>query len=160
MKNIILTLAFSISLFANEVQIFTSNTMQLALDKGTRIEKVFSGTKEEFYKNRVDILNSDLVKGAAMATLKAYGATATNVGSYNGGIEGGLIGLAASMLVIGGVKTYEYFVADNEYVLISIATNSKGLKTMLQTIVVSNSNIELSEAEVMANADQIKMIKD
>ncbi len=145
--------------FSNEIQIFTANTMHLTLEQNATTEKVFAGTYEDFNKQYAEIMKSKLVStaawtayGGAMVTASAFAAGA---GSIKGdSIPGLVVGLA--IVAVAGISkmAYDYITADNEYVILTIAVNSTGDKTMLQTHIVSNYAITLQEAEKLASTDQ------
>lgn len=131
-----------LNLFANSTQVFVSNTMHIELDSNTNYEKVFLGTKEDFYKESNNIFKSELVQQAAVASsLSAVAAAGAN-GSFKGlDSNGGLIGAGLILGAVGAIKTYEYIVSDNEYVYVATATNSKGEKSLIYSLIVSNYSL-------------------
>ena len=150
---------FSFTALANEIQVFTSNTMHLTLEQNATTEKVFAGTYEEFNKEYAEIMKSNLVTTAAWTayhgTMITASAFAAGAGSIRGdSIPGLVVGLA--FVAVAGVSkmAYDYITADNEYIILYIAVNSNGDKTMLQTHIVANYSITVEEAEKLALEDQ------
>ncbi len=138
----------SMTLMANEIQVFTSNSMHLTLDKGSKITKVFFGTEEAF-------------KTQAHAYKKAGGSIIdgfTSAMSSGSGAIGAGVGAIAVLATSAAIEGYNAAVADNNYVLLSEAIDSKGNKTILKSLVISNDNIPLEEAEELAQEDQNKLI--
>ena len=138
----------SMTLIANEIQVFTSNSMHLTLDKGSKIKNIFFGTEESFVKQ------AHAYKKAGGSIIDGF-ASAASSGSGGAGAGVGAIGVLATAAVIEG---YNAIVSDNHYVLLSTAVDSKGNKTNLKTLVISNDNIPLEEAEELAQEDQNKLI--
>lgn len=149
----------SFNTLANEIQVFTSNSMHLTLEKNATVEKVFAGTYEDFNKQYAEIMKSKLVSTAAWTaysgTMITAGAFAAGAGSIQGdSIPGLVVGLA--FVAVTGVSkmAYDYITADNEYIVLNIAVNSNGDKTMLQSHIVANYSITIEEAEKLAFEDQ------
>lgn len=142
-----------LNLIANSTQVFISNTMQIELDSDTVYEKVFLGTKEDFYKESESLYNSKLIQESAVASsMSVIAAAGANQSFSKLDMNGGLIGAGLIIGVVGSIKTYEYIVADNEYVYVSTATNSKGEKTLVYGLIISNYSLNDSSLE--------KVIKD
>ena len=165
MKKLILIAILTFSVFANEIQVFTSNSLHVELDRGSKIKKMFSGTHDAFKANKSKILNDDLAKGVTAASLNAFTSVTSNIGNLakgtlSEGLQGAGIAAVGSLAVVAVKIVYDKIVEDHEFMVVSIAVNSKGEKTMLQTLVVSNDDIELEEAEKIALEDQFKEIKD
>ena len=156
MKRLIYGIFLISSLFANDIQVFTANSMHLKLDNTVKIEKLFFGTAKEFNKNRHKIYSSDFVKRASLAGgLSVSAAAAANMGSLKGlDSSGGLVGVAAIGVATVSIIAYDWVVSDNAYVLASVATNKDGVKTMLETLVISNYSLDLAEAEKIALKNQ------
>jgi hypothetical protein len=163
MKKVILSMFMLLTLvlpaMANEIQLFTSNTMHIELDSNTKIEKVFFGESEDFYKQYKDIMQTDMVQKAAFHGALSATAVAASRGTFkNLNSNNGLAGVAAIAAFTVGKITYDWATSDNEYVLVTIATNSAGEKTMLQTMLVTNYSVDLEEGEKLAMANQLKLI--
>ena len=172
MKKFFILGTLAIAAMANEVQVFTSNTMHIELDSDTKIEKLFFGMTKEFYEKQGEILK-DLQKNSAsalatgtLATLQASsGEIAKNIaagGSGLGGVDtnGGLMAIGAMVAIAGGKALFDYASEDYEYMMMSKAINSKGEETLLYTLVVANNSLETQEGEEMALGEQKKLLKD
>lgn len=146
------------SLFANEVQVFSSKTLPIAIDPGSKVEKLFYGTSEEFSKEQAEIMKSITLKNGATYGLQATGATLQ--GATTGDVKGGVIGLASVAAVTLGKMGYDYFTADNDYVYLSLVTNSNQQQTMIYTLIVANNSLSDEEGEKIAEADQQTLFKD
>ena len=155
MKKIILFFVTCLVAFANEIQVFSTNTMHIELDSSSKIEKVFFGKKEDFAKNQEQIakdLKSNLgsaVFEGSMGTLQAStGEMAKHaVGGGVGGVDP-LMAVAAIgiMATAAGTRAvYDYAREDHEYIMLSTAVNSKGENTLLYTIIVANNAISNEE---------------
>ena len=152
LKNILtyitLLVVFHASLMANEIQVFTKNTMEIPLDSKTVTEKIYMGKYEDFMKNPSANLKKGLSTAVANGTIQgamnsseAYKAAGKL--DPNTMLAGGL-GALAAYTVGSGIK---WFIADNQYVYISLAINSKGVPTMIQTLIVANNFLTDSEIE-------------
>lgn len=139
----------SIGLMANDIQVFTANSMHLTLDKGSKIKKLFFGTEEAYVKN------SNAYKKAGGSIIDGFLSVGNSGGSGGAGASAGAIGVLITAAVIEG---YNAIVADNHYILLSEAIDSQGNKTILKSLVISNDNIALEEAEKLAQADQNQLI--
>ena len=65
MKKIIIALFIGIiSMYANSVQVFKTNTMHLQVDSNTKLEKLFVGTMQEYTQRQKEILSSQTIKSA------------------------------------------------------------------------------------------------
>jgi len=172
MKKFLMFSALAIAAMANEVQVFTSNTMRIELDNDSKIEKLFFGKTKEFYEKQGEILK-DLQKNSTsalaigtIATLQASsGEIAKNIvagGSGAGGVDtnGGLIAIGAMVAIAGGKALFDYAREDHEYMMMSKAINSKGEETLLYTLIVANNSLETQEGEEMALGEQKKLLKD
>ena len=175
MKKILLSLMLAGSLFANEIQIFTTNSMNMKFDKETQLNKVYFGT---IGQNGIQIYNSTnhskTLRNGAMAGGLSVASVAAGRGSFsNIDSNGGLIGLAVVATITAGVIAFDMIenssasstnsgiaIIDNQYILKNIATNKNGKQTVLQTIIVSHDKLNLEEAESMALNNQIKLLKD
>lgn len=96
MKKIVTILFIGlISMYAESVQVFKTNTMHLQVDKNTKLEKLFVGTMEEYTKRQKEILSSQTIKNAVgESALTLFKTNASNLGEIakSGGSGGGLIG--------------------------------------------------------------------
>jgi hypothetical protein len=151
---VILTLfLFSVSsLFANSVQVFTTNTMHLTIDKNKEIVNVFSGEKEDFLKNASSILDTSIVKeGAANAALSGTAAAAAQQSFKGLDANGGLVGVAVIASITAGILAYDYISKsklfnDYEYLYIAKAKDNKDKETLIYSYIISKS--ELSSEEI------------
>ena len=100
MKKIIIALFIGIiSVYANSVQVFKTNTMHLQVDSNTKLEKLFVGTIEEYTKRQKEILSSQTIKSAVgESAVTMFRTNASNLGEVvkNGGSSGGLLGATQS----------------------------------------------------------------
>lgn len=150
MKRLLSFLLLSSALMANDIQVFTSNSTHLVLDKGSQIKEVFFGTEEAFKAQ------SDSFKKAGGSILSGFADLGNAGGAGAAGAAGGAIAVLASAALIEG---YNSIVSDNNYVLISEATASNGHSTMLKTLVITNYSIPLEEAKSLATSAQKNLIK-
>ena len=141
---------------ANEIQVFSSLTKKIEIDSSCDFEKIYYGEAEEFYKNPSKYLNEASIKNAS-----TYGMQAMSNGikslSAGGTGQGGLIGLASVAVVSLGEMSFNWIVSDNEYIYISVATNTKGEQTLIYTLIVANNSLDDKEGESLALADQKKL---
>jgi len=150
MNKIIIMIALGLSLMANEIQVFSTNTMQIELDSNSKITNIYNGSLEDFYKNSKAIIEGPKVTNAIINGMHSAAMTATTTGNiYNGTnvqvnqiISGG-IGALVGLGIGYGVS---WIVSDNEYISISVVVNSKGESTMIQSLIVANNSI--SEEEI------------
>jgi len=161
MKKILLSTVFSLvsMVSANEIQIFTTNTMHIALDKETKFVNIYNGTLANFYENSSKILNSKEVlsvgvngayKGALNTDFSANGQVNSDFASA------GAIGALAGYALGSGVK---WVISDNEYLSISKAINTKGEATLLQTLIVANYSISDNDIKTTGENARLKLIK-
>lgn len=155
MRKLLIFTALAISAIANEIQVFSSNTMHIDLDSGSKIEKVFFGKKEDFAKNQEQItkdLKSNLgaaVFQGSVTTLQAStgemakSAVAGGVGGVNPIMAVAAIGIMAG--AAGTRAIYDSVREDHEYIMLSTAVNSKGENTLLYTMIVANNAISDEE---------------
>lgn len=151
MRKLLIFTALAISAIANEIQVFTSNTMHIDLDSGSKIEKVFFYTKEDFIKNQ-DQIAKDLKSATFQGTMSALqGSTGEMAKHAVGGNVGGadpitIVASIGAMATVVGVRAiYDWARVDHEYIMLSTATNSKSENTLLYTIVVANNAISDEE---------------
>ncbi len=172
MKKFFISGALAIAVMANEVQVFTSNTMHIELDSDTKIERLFFGKTKEFYEKQGEIIK-DLKKNSASALMSGTITTlqsssseiAKNIaagGSGLGGVDtnGGLMAIGAMVAIAGGKALFDYASEDHEYMMMSKAINAKGEETLLYTLIVANNSLETQEGEEMALGEQKKLLKD
>jgi len=153
MKKVILgVILSSLSLFANpNIQVFTANSMHLDLGKGSKVQKVFFGTEEAFIKDSEAISKAT---GTVLSTM--LGTSHANGAGLTGAAAGSLFVFAAA----GAIEAYNHIVADHNYILLSVAIDSEGNETMLKTLIISNSSMNLKKAETLAMNDQLKFIEN
>jgi len=162
-KIIIIMIALTISLLANEIQVFSTNTMHITLDKNSKITNIFNGELNDFYKNSEKILKSKEVAEAIANGIHQSAMYANNAGNlYNGQsinvnqiVSGGIGALAG--YAIG--KSLQWVVSDNEYVSVSVVTNSKGETTLIETLIVANYSISNEKVKEIGKNEIQKMIK-
>lgn len=140
----------SIGLMANDIQVFTANSMQIKLDKGTQIREIFFGTSEGFSASKGSY------KKAGGTIINSITQVGNSGGSGASGAAAGGVGVLAAAALIEG---YSSLVEDNSYVLLTEATNSKGEKSFLKTIIISNDPISLEEAATLSAKAQNNLIK-
>ncbi len=148
LKSLMLTILLGATLMANEIQIFTKNTMEIELDPKTVSEKIYMGKYSDFMKDPAGNLSKGFTQAAANgAFMGALNSTSTinQAGKIDSGnIAAGGLGALAGYAIGSGAK---WFMADNEYVYISLSVNSKGEKTMIQTLIVANNFLTDSTIE-------------
>lgn len=149
----IFALGFTI-LSANEIQVFTSNTMHIAIDKDAKVTPLYFGPANEFYKNRKDYLaklNAKTEKTAATYGLMSLTNVAQGIGTgSNADLKGGAIGLASIAVISLSKATYDAITADKEYLFLSKVINSAGKETYIYTLIVANDSITKEEASKIA----------
>lgn len=139
MKKIILSLLFTMiaTLSANEIEVFSTNTLNIVLDRNTTFKKIYMGKYTDFIKNANSIFNA---KNAIFAGISGslFGATAISQSNVDikASVGAGALGALAGYAIGSSVK---WFISDNEYVYISLAKNSKGESTLIQTLIVANN---------------------
>ena len=140
MKKIFILLIGLVALIsANEIQVFTTNTMDIPVDKKSKVETVYQGEYEEFMKNPATHFAAAAVTGAAIGVTGNNSlSTVSNLASAGAGALGGLAGYALGKGVI-------WFISDNQYLSIYKVTNSKGEVTLLQMLIVANNSLSDSE---------------
>ena len=160
------------TLLSNEIQVFTANTMKIDLDSKTQIEEVFYGDRDIYLGNQKEIFDFAssktfikpgalfLVSGVATKlaanTLSSISSSTSHL-NQAGNIQ---LGVGASILVLGtAAKTYKYITSDNQYMYISIAQNSSGEKTMLQTMIIANYALTHDEIKKIGSKHQRSQIK-
>lgn len=155
MRKLLIFTALAISAIANEIQVFSSNTMHIDLDSGSKIEKVFFGKSKDFAKNQEQITKNlktnlgEATYAGTMATLQ--GSTGEMAKSAMAGGTGGVnpIALVASVTIAAsaaGIRAiYDSAREDYEYTMLSTAVNSKGENTLLYTMIVANDAISDEE---------------
>lgn len=151
MRKLIFLFFLSIGLYANSVQVFSSNTMHIKLDKNVKFEELFLGDMDTYIQKQGEILNAkNLQNAAASATLATVaGATARGIPNKVD-LQGGLIGAAGVVGVLVTKSIYDGITKDNTYMYITMAVNSKGEKTILYNYVVANYALELKEVKDLA----------
>lgn len=149
-KLLLVLLLSSIGLMANDIQVFTANSMRIELDKGTQIQEIFFGTSEGFSASKGSY------KKAGGTILSGITDVGNAGGSGSAGAATGAVGVLVGAALIEG---YNSLVQDNSYVLLTKATNSKGETTFLKTIVISNEPITLKEAATVSAKAQNNLIK-
>ena len=151
MKKTILLILFTINIYANEIQVFSANTMHIKLDSKTKVTEVYNGTLEDFYKNSKDIIESKVVTSAITDGMHSAAMTSNSTGNlYNGSsvdasqIAAGGIGALAGYALGSGIT---WIISDNEYISVSVVVNSKGEYSLIQTLIVANNSITNSEVK-------------
>ena len=140
----------SIGLIANDIQVFTANSMNLQLDKGTNIREIFFGTSEGFKASKGSYNKAG---GTIINSITSVG----NSGGFGAaGAGAGIIGVLVGAALIEG---YSSLVEDNSYILLTKATTPKGLTTFLKTMVISNEPITLKEAATISIKAQNNLIE-
>jgi hypothetical protein len=147
--------ALAISLTANEIQVFTGNSMLIPLDKDSKFEKVYVGDIQGYAKAQAA---HDAGTIGYVAGMSALAGTSKNL-FQDVKSSGGLVG-AAVALVGGAAKvSYDLYNEDHEYAASYLATNSKGEKTTILTYIVSNDSIKDNEVETLALAEHKKIVQ-
>lgn len=170
MRKLLIVAALAVSAFANEIQVFTSNTMHIKLDSNSQIEKLYFGKSEDFYKNQAEIVKdiqhntkSALFQGTTTALYASSGEIAKNIAAGGSGSfdsNAGLIGIGAMVAIAGGKAIYDLARQDNEYIMLSRAVNSAGEETLLYTMIVANNAVSDEEGvEIGMNNIKSKFAK-
>jgi len=151
MKKLLSVLLLSaIGLIANDIQVFTANSMNLQLDKGTNIREIFFGTSESFKASKGSY------KKAGGTIINSITSVGNSGGSGAAGAGAGIVGALVGATLIEG---YSSLVKDNSYILLTKATTPKGETTFLKTMVISNDPITLEEAAKLSIKAQNSLIK-
>jgi len=169
MKNFIKAILFAMvlvtsmlvtSVSANEFQVFSSFTKKIEIDSNSNsnFKKIYYGKAEEFYKNPSKYLNEANIKQITTYSLQSI-TNGVNSLAAGGTGKGGLIGLAGIAIISIGEVGYNWIISDNEYIYLSLVTNTKGEQTLIYTLIVANSSIDDDEGESLALADQKKLIR-
>lgn len=154
---VILTLLFfSVSsLFANNgIQVYTTNTMHLTIDK-SKVKKLFVGEKKVFLEESQKV-NSQLIKEGAVAGGLSVGAAGAAAGSFQHlDSNGGLVGLAAIAAITVGKIGYDYLSSsdifdDYEYLFIAEAQDKNENKTLLYTYIISEDKLTNEELKKLS----------
>lgn len=149
-------------LLANEVQIFSSKTLDLELSKNTQTKEIFCGTTEEFSSKYNELFRSKLVGETFNFGIISAGKIAeASVGTFNnsaGNLTGGLVTAGLTVVTALGTGLYNKTVEDFEYVYLVIAENEDKKATLINSLVVSNEKITVEEVRKLALADQIKFL--
>ena len=160
----------NLSVMANEIQVFTSNTMRIDLDKNsTLIEIIYCKTGAKC----VDLVKKDpetgnvLMNGFAYHSAVAVGSDTlkssssmshSSVSNVQAGAVGALAGLAVVSSVYFIHDIWSGFTKDYEYIISSYVKNSLGEETLLATLIVSNDELSDKEAKKIAFEDQKKLL--
>jgi hypothetical protein len=148
-----LTLLCSGSLMANEMQVFTGNSMLIPLDKESKFEKIYVGTAEGYSRAKIG-------KTATAIASIAIGSAVVGTGQYmlhNNSFRDGLWGAAATLIVGGAILSYDLINEDHTYIASYSATNSKGEKTTIASYIVANSAVKTEELETIALSEHKKI---
>lgn len=159
MKKLFLVFILVVSTtLANEIQVFTTNTMEITLENNTTFKKIFSGDYRVYKDNKKKIdsfiqssfsLEEKEAYALATATFgilskavaKEYGLSTLNkVGDVNLVLAGGMV---LTMIL---PDAYKALVKDYEYIYVSFAT-SNSQQTIIKTLIVSNDKLTLEEIE-------------
>ena len=159
MKKLIITLLTIASLYANEIQNFTANTMHVKFNGHGNQVLLAYGTKEDILKQMKDLANNDKNKKtlveAGIYTANGMAKVSNNLSSG----QGTVVGLVAGAVLVGGIKLYDNIISDNMYYAISLANNDQNEKTMLRTVIIANDSINKSDLKKLANKIQNNYIK-
>ena len=155
-KTIVLIL-LAINVYANEIQVFTTNTMHIKLDSETKVTEVYNGTLEDFYKNSEKIIESKTVTSAIANGIHSAAMTSNSTGNLHNGssvdasqIAAGGIGALVGYALGSGIL---WFVTDNEYISVSVVVNNKGEASLIQTLIVANNSISNSEVKELGEKE-------
>ena len=159
MKKILIVLIAVASLYANEIQHFTANTMHIKFNGQGKQVVLAYGTKEDIIKQMKELANNDKNKKALVEAgiYTANGAAKVSNNLASG--QGTIIGLVAGAALVGGIKLYDSIISDNMYYVISLANNNKNERTMLKTVIIANNSIGKSDLKELANKIQNDYIK-
>ena len=146
---------------ANEIQIFTANTMKIKLDTKTKIKERYCGSLDGFYKNSKKIFAVPTVEGsvknAVSGAVHAVHFSSATRTSYDPRYI--LLGAAADLVGYGIKNATDYITGDHEYTYVSQALNTKGETTMLETLIVANYELTNDEIKKIGINAQQKLIK-
>jgi hypothetical protein len=165
MKKVLTALLSSVTLtatlFANEIQVSTSNTMHIPIDKNSKVTPLYFGPAQEFFKNRkayLEKLNAETSKDAATYSLMALGNVAQGVGTGSSvDLKGGAIGLASVAVISLSKWAFDSITADYEYLFLNKVVNSDNQETYIYTMIVANDSITEKEASKIAVNEIEKM---
>lgn len=173
--SLIYTLCFS-TLYGNQTQAFTTTTIPIAIDKGSKVEKLFAGTYEEYGK-QYDLIFENAKSNSKLQNIGIL--TAGSAGLYTGSYlikaggsmsnfnsNGGLVGLGivlAAGAIAAGVEAATQAnkkeeKRDSRYEYISILTNSHGEKTIVDTHIVSRDELTQNELDKYGFESQTQYI--
>jgi len=172
MKKVLLFCFVSLALFADDIQVFTANTMNIKLDpKSTIIEILYCKTGSECVKliKHDDKENRDfLIHGAAYQGATAIVGTSMQslsnltLQSTGASLETGAVGALAALALLSGTyyahDVWEGYTKDYEYRIVSYAKNSKGEETLLATLIVSNDELADDEVKEMVLEKQKELL--
>jgi len=163
MKKWIVLFLLSWSVYANDVEIFTANTMDIDLDpKSTIIEILYckTGSKcvqliQNSKENRDFLIHGAAYQGAtAIVGTSMQSFSSLTLQTTGASLETGAIGALAGLALISGTyyahDAWKSYTKDYEYRLVSYAKNSRGKETLLATLIVSNDELADSEVKKMA----------
>jgi hypothetical protein len=163
LKVLLSSLALAASLFANEIQVSTSNTMHISIDKDAKVTPLYFGPSQEFFKNRKDYLqklNDATAKNATTYSLMALGNVAQGAGTGStADLKGGAIGLASVAVISLTKYAFDSITADNEYLFLSKVVNDNNEETYIYTMIVANDSISEEEANKIA-VNEIQKMED
>ena len=151
MRKIILSISIVISLFANDIQIFTGNSMKLQLNQDTKIKNLWYGKKSEMAKHAKEIQDNFKKEVAIASSLSVASASASHLGNVQ---NGDLLGAGLILIGSGVSAIYNSITKDNEYIYLSLATNKNGEKTLLKTLIISNYSLNKKEIEKIGSESQ------
>jgi len=168
-KTIISTLLFASLLSANEIQVFTTNTKHIKLDKNTKIAQVAYCAIGKECKNLID---ENSLNGKFITTSAAFSAVTASTGAI---VDNNIAGAGGADILAGGIGSlagiaigatglwvksqFKSLSKDNEYIVSSLAKNSKGEETLLMTLIVTNDEITEVNAIELASINQNKLLK-
>ena len=154
MKKIVTILFIGlISMYAESVQVFKTNTMHLQVDKNTKLEKLFVGTMEEYTKRQKEILSSQTIKsavGESVVTVFNTNASSLSEVAKNGGSSGGLIGAGLILGMTAVMGATNYITEDFIYLYLAKGTNVDNQETLIYSLIISNDKLENEEIEKLA----------
>ncbi len=154
MKKIIIALFIGIiSVYANSVQVFKTNTMHLQVDSNTKLEKLFVGTMQEYTQRQKEILSSQTIKSAVgESAVTMFRTNASNLGEIakSGGTSGGLIGAGLILGMTAVMGATNYITQDFSYLYLAKGTNADNQETLIYSLIISNNKLENEEIEKLA----------
>lgn len=142
-----------ISVYANSVQVFKTNTMHLQVDSNTKLEKLFVGTMQEYTQRQKEILSSQTIKSAVgESAVTMFRTNASNLGEVakSGGTSGGLIGVGLILGVTAVKGATDYITEDSIYLYLAKGTNVDNQETLIYSLIISNNKLENEEIEKLA----------